>query len=65
MRQTHQEGIIAKRLSSTYYVGRRSRDWLKIKLNQSDDFVIAGHWSSGKHGLSSLLLESYLIAADA
>lgn len=65
MRRTAQEGIIAKRLTSTYQVGKRSRDWLKVKLNQSDEFVIAGYWSSGKHGLSSLLLGCYPTAKDA
>ena len=27
------EGIVAKRLDSLYYVNSRSRDWLKIKIN--------------------------------
>lgn len=46
-------------------MGRRSRDWLKVKLNQSDDFVIAGFWSSGRQVLGSLLLGCYATAADA
>ena len=65
MRQAQQEGIIAKRLTSTYHPGRRSPDWLKVKLNQSEEFLIVGSWSSGKHGLSSLLLGYYPTAADA
>ncbi|MBA3697385.1 MAG: hypothetical protein H0W78_00765 [Planctomycetes bacterium] len=56
MRRTHQEGIIAKRLTSTYRPGLRSPDWIKIKVTRSDEFVVVGWWSSGKHGLSSLLL---------
>lgn len=65
MKQTGQEGLIAKRLTSRYHSGYRSPDWIKIKLNQSEEFLIVGFWSSGKHGLSSLLLGTYLTAADA
>lgn len=65
MRQAGQEGIIAKRLTSIYRPGLRSPDWLKVKLNQSEEFIIAGYWSSGKHGLSSLLLACYSSATDA
>jgi bifunctional non-homologous end joining protein LigD len=65
MTRAGQEGVIAKRLTSQYLVGRRSPDWIKIKINQSDDFLIVGYWSSGKHELSSLLLGCYPSAADA
>ncbi len=65
MHKTHMEGIIAKRLTSVYRSGHRSPDWVKIKLNQSEEFLIVGYWSSGKHGLSSLLLGCYPSAADA
>ncbi|HEU5363830.1 MAG TPA: DNA ligase D [Gaiellaceae bacterium] len=37
------EGVIAKRLDSTYKVGRRTRDWLKIKTENADEFVVAGY----------------------
>ncbi|MBI4330924.1 MAG: DNA ligase D [Chloroflexi bacterium] len=37
------EGVMAKRLDSTYEAGRRSRSWLKIKAVLSDDFVIGGY----------------------
>ncbi|HEX3134571.1 MAG TPA: ATP-dependent DNA ligase, partial [Planctomycetota bacterium] len=65
MRQTRQEGLIAKRLTSVYHMGKRSADWIKVKLNQSEEFLIVGYWSSGKHVLSSLLLGYYASAADA
>jgi bifunctional non-homologous end joining protein LigD len=65
MRSADQEGIIAKRLTSIYRPGRRSPDWIKIKLNQSEEFLIVGSWSSGKHGMSSLLLGYYPSPADA
>jgi bifunctional non-homologous end joining protein LigD len=41
------EGIIAKRLASTYQPGRRSRDWLKVKNVRSQEVVIGG-WLPGK-----------------
>jgi bifunctional non-homologous end joining protein LigD len=36
------EGIVAKRASAKYR-GGRSRDWLKIRVERSDDFVIVGY----------------------
>lgn len=37
------EGIIAKKASSLYYPGKRTKDWLKIKNVNVDDFVIVGY----------------------
>jgi bifunctional non-homologous end joining protein LigD len=39
------EGVIAKRLDSTYRVDRRSRDWIKIKNRRRVDVVIGGYTS--------------------
>jgi bifunctional non-homologous end joining protein LigD len=36
------EGIIAKRLDSTYQTGRRSADWRKLKLQRTQSCVIGG-----------------------
>lgn len=36
------EGIIAKKANSTYTVGKRSGDWLKIKLSQQEEAIIIG-----------------------
>jgi len=36
------EGIIAKRLGSTYQPGVRSPDWLKVKVRHQSEFVIGG-----------------------
>ncbi|MGH8915067.1 MAG: DNA ligase, partial [Acidimicrobiia bacterium] len=41
------EGIMAKRLTSTYQPGARSRDWLKVKLTFDADVVIVG-WTEGE-----------------
>jgi bifunctional non-homologous end joining protein LigD len=37
------EGIIAKRVDSPYRVGRRTREWLKIKTENNEEFVVAGY----------------------
>ena len=41
------EGVMAKRGTSRYAEGRRTRDWLKIKTHQRQEFVICG-WTMGQ-----------------
>ncbi len=41
------EGVVAKRVSSTYVPGARSRDWVKVKLVARDEFVVGG-WLPGE-----------------
>ena len=41
------EGIVAKRRLSPYQPGRRSRDWLKIKLRREQEIVVVG-WLPGQ-----------------
>lgn len=36
------EGLIGKRVGSVYEVGRRSGSWIKLKLQQEQEFVIGG-----------------------
>ncbi|MCW3103770.1 MAG: dependent ligase [Bacteroidetes bacterium] len=55
------EGIMAKRADSIYASGKRSKDWLKIKITQEEEAVIAGFTEpkgSRKH-FGSLLLGAY------
>jgi bifunctional non-homologous end joining protein LigD len=54
------EGVIAKRAASTYS-GGRSDDWLKIKVERREEFVIIGWIASTKRGrpFASLLLGQY------
>jgi bifunctional non-homologous end joining protein LigD len=54
------EGIVAKRLNSIYHSGR-SRDWLKIKVIKSQEFVICG-WTEpagSRRYFGALLLGVY------
>ncbi|MEV4639902.1 non-homologous end-joining DNA ligase [Actinoplanes sp. NPDC049548] len=37
------EGIVVKRLSSAYQPGRRSRDWIKVPFNRTQEVVIIGY----------------------
>jgi bifunctional non-homologous end joining protein LigD len=41
------EGVVAKRLASTYQAGRRSRDWVKVKHHRTQEVVVVG-WAPGK-----------------
>lgn len=52
------EGFVAKRLDSAYEPGRRSGAWVKLKVNQSHEFVVGGYLP-GKHGFDSLLVGYY------
>jgi bifunctional non-homologous end joining protein LigD len=39
------EGVVAKRRNSRYEPGRRSGAWRKMRINQTEEFVIGGrHW---------------------
>lgn len=46
-RKINLEGIIAKRMDSKYYPDKRSKEWLKIKNVNVDDFKIIG-WTDPK-----------------
>jgi bifunctional non-homologous end joining protein LigD len=55
------EGLVAKHARSVYRDGRRSPDWIKIKINQQDEFVIGG-WTEPKGArnyFGSLILGRY------
>ncbi len=52
------EGIISKKSNSIYQRGERSNDWLKIKVQQRQEVVIAGYTcnDNSSKAFSSLLL---------
>src|SRR5579864_3409833 len=43
------EGLVAKRRNSKYEPGQRSGAWQKMRVNQGQEFVIAGYTSSPKN----------------
>jgi bifunctional non-homologous end joining protein LigD len=49
------EGVVAKRLGSAYRPGTRSPDWIKVKSDQTGDFVVGG-WRPGARALGALLV---------
>jgi bifunctional non-homologous end joining protein LigD/DNA ligase-1 len=49
------EGIVAKRQDSLYIFDKRTKDWIKIKNLQDDDFVIAGYIQKEKCVISVVL----------
>jgi ATP-dependent DNA ligase len=59
-RRRQLEGLLAKNLESNY-VSRRSRDWLKVKVNHESEFVIAGYTEpcGTRQYLGALLLGVY------
>jgi len=49
------EGIVAKRKDSKYYLGKKSKDWIKIKYLKDDDYVICGYIEKANHTLSIVI----------
>lgn len=58
-KQNELEGIVAKRKDSKYYFDKRTKDWIKIKNLQDDDFVVCGYILKGG-GVISIVLGQYL-----
>ncbi|HVA26698.1 MAG TPA: non-homologous end-joining DNA ligase [Candidatus Baltobacteraceae bacterium] len=59
-KKNHLEGIIGKKRASLYYE-RRTRDWVKIKAQLNQEFVVGG-WTDprgSREGFGSLLLGAY------
>ena len=52
------EGVVAKRRDSLYVPGERSADWLKLKLELQQEFVIGGYRPAGA-GIDALLVGYY------
>jgi len=56
------EGVVAKRRASRYEPGKRSRDWLKVKLRREQELVVAG-WLPGQGSHADL--GSLIVAVNA
>ena len=49
------EGVVAKRLTAPYRPGTRSPDWVKVKNEQTADYVVGG-WRPGARAIGALLV---------
>lgn len=56
--QNNLEGIVAKRKNSKYRPDTRTKDWIKIKFLQDDDFVVCGYIRKSDI-ISSIVLGQY------
>lgn len=57
-KQNDLEGIIAKQKNSRYFFGRKTKDWVKIKNQRTEDFVICGY-IPGEKRTARILLAQY------
>lgn len=49
------EGIVAKKKNSRYYFNKRTKEWIKIKNMEDEDFVICGYIYKENHVISLIL----------
>ncbi|MGZ3998475.1 MAG: DNA ligase D, partial [Flavisolibacter sp.] len=56
-KQIHLEGVMAKKSGSVYTIGKRTKDWLKVKTEKRQELVIGGYThNEGSNKLFSALL---------
>lgn len=53
------EGIVAKRKDGLYHIGKRTRDWLKIKVMQDEDLLVLGYQPDEDGKVKDLVLGYY------
>lgn len=49
------EGVVAKRKESLYFMGKRTKDWVKFKRMADEEFIVAGYIQKGEHTFSFVL----------
>jgi len=49
------EGVIAKRKNSKYYIGKTTKDWIKMKALLDGDFIICGYYINSGNMASAIL----------
>ncbi len=52
------EGVVAKKLSSLYWPGKRTNDWVKFKRMADEDYIVAGYIQKGRN-IYSIILSRY------
>jgi len=55
MNEADADFIVAKKKDSRYYFDKRTKDWIKIKNMEDDDFIICGYICKGNNVVSLVL----------
>jgi bifunctional non-homologous end joining protein LigD len=58
-KQQNLEGIVAKHKESKYWLGKRSREWIKVKYLEEADFIICGYMLK-ENDMTSLIIGEYI-----
>ncbi|MGN1227971.1 MAG: ATP-dependent DNA ligase [Christensenellales bacterium] len=53
------EGIVAKKKDGKYYIGKRTREWLKIKVMKDEDLIICGYQVGENEEIRSVILGAF------
>lgn len=53
------EGIVAKRKDGRYYIGKRTREWVKIKVMREEDALVVGYQPDENGRVKDLILGRY------
>ncbi len=58
-KQEELEGIVAKKKDGKYHIGKRTDDWIKIKVMQDEDLIILGYQPDDEGNVKDLILGYY------
>ncbi len=56
------EGVVAKRKESLYFMGKKTKDWIKFKRMTDEEFIVAGYIPKGGRTFS-LVLAKYRLGS--
>ena len=56
------EGVVAKRKESLYFMGKKTKDWIKFKRMADEEFIVAGYIPKGGR-IFSLVLAKYRLGS--
>lgn len=58
-KQEQLEGIVAKKKDGHYHIGKRTHDWVKIKVMQDEDLYVCGYQPDEDGNVKDLILGYY------
>ena len=56
VKQQNLEGIVAKKKNGLYYIGKRTREWVKIKVMQDEDLLVLGYKPDERGNVKDLIV---------